>query len=75
MSKISELATAQLSVTDTLVIELIEANETPAVIIVRCPAKPSVLHPHRFPATAETAARTFAASIVKLAQLKRERKL
>jgi hypothetical protein len=34
---------------DTLVIELIEANETPAVVIIRWPAKPSVLHPRRFP--------------------------
>jgi hypothetical protein len=30
MSKVTELATAQLSATDTLVIELVEANETPA---------------------------------------------
>jgi hypothetical protein len=44
MSKVTELATAQLSATDTLTIELIEADETPAVVIVRWPAKASVFH-------------------------------
>ncbi len=49
MSKVTELATAQLSATDTLVIELVEANETPAAVIIRWPSKASVLHPHRSP--------------------------
>ena len=49
MSKVTPLATAQITAADTLTIELVEANETPAVVIVRWPAKPSVLHPHRFP--------------------------
>jgi hypothetical protein len=75
MSKVTTLAEGQLSATDTLTIELVEANETPAVIIVRWPAKPSVLHPHRFPAVADVAARTFAAAVVKLAAIKRERRL
>ena len=66
MSKVTPLATAQITATDTLTIELVEANETPAVVIVRWPAKPSVLHPHRFPAVAEIAARVFAAAVVKL---------
>ena len=75
MSKVTELATAQLSATDTLTIELIEADETPAVVIVRWPLKPSVLHPRRFPAAADAAARTFAAAVIALAQLRRERPL
>ena len=74
MSKVTPLATAQITATDTLTIELVEANETPAVVIVRWPAKPSVLHAHRFPAVAEIAARVFAAA-VKLAAIKRERRL
>ena len=56
MSKVTELATAQLSATDTLTIELIEADETPAVVIVRWPLKQSVLHPRRFPVAADSAA-------------------
>jgi hypothetical protein len=46
-------------------VELIEADETPAVVIVRWPSKPTVLHPHRFPASADTAVRTFAAAVVR----------
>jgi hypothetical protein len=73
MSKVTELASAQLTAVGVLTIELVEGNETPAVVIVRWPAKPSVLHPRLFPA--DTAARTFAAAVVKLAQLRRDRKL
>lgn len=75
MPNVTPLATAQLTAVDTLTIELIEANETPAVVIVRWPAKASVLHPRLFPAAADTAARTFAAAVVRLAQIRRERKL
>jgi hypothetical protein len=75
MSKVTELASGQINAADVLTIELIEADETPAVIIVRWPAKPAVLHPRLFPAAADTAARTFAAAVVRLAQLKRDQKL
>ena len=75
MSKVTPLATAQITATDTLTIELVEANETPAVVIVRWPAKPSVQHAHRVPAVAEIAARVFAAAVVKRAAIKRERRL
>ena len=74
MSQVTELATAQITAVDTITIELVQADETPAVVIIRWPAKPSVLHPHRFPAAAEIAARTFAAGVVKLAQLRRKRR-
>ena len=74
MSQVTELASSQITAIDTLTIELVRADETPAVVIIRWPAKPSVLHPHRFPAVAEIAARVFAAAVVKLAQLKRERR-
>ena len=72
-SLITELATGQLNGHDTLVIELVEADETPAVII-RWPAEPSGLHPRRFPGAAEIATRTFAAA-VRLTQLKPEREI
>jgi hypothetical protein len=42
MSKVTPLASGQINAVDALVIELIEANETPAVVIVRWPSKPSV---------------------------------
>jgi hypothetical protein len=75
MSTVTTLAEGQLTAAGTITIELVEADETPAVVIVRWPAKPSVLHPRRFPGAAEIAARTFAAAAVRLAQLKREREL
>jgi hypothetical protein len=70
MSKITELSSAQLTATDTITIELVEADETPAVVIVRWPAKPTVSHPRRFPDTAAVAARVFAEAATRLAQLK-----
>jgi hypothetical protein len=45
MSKVTELASGQLAATETITVELIEANETPAVVIVRWPSKPSVSIP------------------------------
>jgi hypothetical protein len=56
-------------------VELIEADETPAVIIVRWPSKATVIHPHRFPTAADSAARTIATAAVRLAAIKRERRL
>ena len=75
MSKVTVLSSAELSATDTLTIELIEADETPAVVIVRWPSKPTVLHPHHFPFAADVAARTFAGAAVRLAAIKRKRRL
>ena len=73
MTKITELADGAITAVDTLAIELVEADETPAVVIIRWPLKATVLHPRRFPAAAESAARIFAAAVIKLAQLRRER--
>jgi hypothetical protein len=70
----TELATGQLNRTALITIELVEVKETPAVVIVRWPSKPTVLHPRRFPGAAEIA-RTFAAAAVRLAHLRREREL
>ena len=56
MSQVTELATAQLTSTETITIELIEADQTPAVVIVRWPSKPSVFHSRRFTDTAAAAA-------------------
>jgi hypothetical protein len=75
MSNITVLAEVQLTEFSTISIELVEANETPAVIIVRWPSKPSVFHPRRFPGAADSAARVFAAAAVRLAAIKRERRL
>jgi hypothetical protein len=39
MSKVTELAAGQITTLETVTIELVEANETPAVVIIRWPAK------------------------------------
>ena len=65
MSQVTELASSQITATDSVTVELVEADEKPAVVIVRWPAKPTVLHPHRFPAPADSAARIFTAAVVK----------
>jgi hypothetical protein len=75
VSQITNLSTGQINGADSVTVELVEADETPAAVIIRWPAKPSVLHPHRFGVVADTMARTFAAAAVRLAQIKRERQL
>jgi hypothetical protein len=70
----TELASGAITALDTVTIELGEADETSAIVIVRWPAKATVF-PATFPSGADTAARVFAAAVVKLAQLRREQRL
>ena len=49
MSKMTELASGAITAVDTVTIELGEADDTPAIVIVRWPAKATVFRPHRFP--------------------------
>jgi hypothetical protein len=41
---ITTLATGQITAIHTITIELVEADETPAVVIISWPEKPTVLH-------------------------------
>ena len=50
-----------------LTIELLEADDMPAVVIVTWPLKPTVLHPRRFPDAAATAVKLFAEAATTLA--------
>jgi hypothetical protein len=72
MSQITELAFGQITAVDSITIELVEADETPAVIMIRWPVKPTVTHPRRFGNSASTIASTFAAATVRLAQIRRD---
>jgi hypothetical protein len=56
-------------------IELVEADETSAVVIVQWPPQPTVLHPRRFPDTAAMVARLFAEAATLLAAIKAGRRL
>jgi hypothetical protein len=75
MSKVTELALSQITPTTTITIELVEADETPAAIIIRWPVKPTVCHPRRFPDTAAHIARLFAEAATTLAAIKSRRPL
>ena len=38
MSKVTELASGQITTADSVTVELVEADETPAVVTIRWPA-------------------------------------
>ena len=44
MSKVTELASGQITETETITIELIEADDT-AAVVVKWPARPTVCTP------------------------------
>jgi hypothetical protein len=46
MSKVTELAAGQITKADRLTVELVQAIETPPVVLVRWPDSPSVLNPN-----------------------------
>jgi hypothetical protein len=75
VSQITQLASGAITAVDTITIELVEADETPAVVIVRWPVKPTVLHPRRFPDVAAAIAQLFARAHVVLAAIRAERRL
>jgi hypothetical protein len=71
----TELTSGAITAVDTVTIELGEADETPAIIIVRMACQGNRLSPAPFRSGANTAARVFAAAVVKLAKLRREQRL
>jgi hypothetical protein len=75
MSQITQLASAQLTAVDVLTIELVETSEHPTVVIVRWPAKLSVLHPRRFQDLPSVVVRLFAEAHTTLARIQAERRL
>ena len=76
MSQITELASGQPTGSDSITIELVEADETPAVIIVRWPLKATVIHPRRFPdVAAVVVVKLFAEAATALANVKSKRRL
>ena len=74
MPKVTELAAGQINASGGITVELVEADETPAVVIIRWPAKPTMLHPRRFPDAAAVIARLFATAATELARIKSRRR-
>jgi hypothetical protein len=74
-SSITPLAAAQLTPSESITVELVEADETPAVVIVKWPGKPTILHSRRFPDTAALIVRLFSEAATVLAAIKANRRL
>ena len=74
MSQITVLAECTITAFSTISVELVEADHDPAVIIVRWPAKPSVIHPGRFPETAAMVAKLFAGASIELSRLNAQKR-
>ena len=72
MSKVTTLGESQIiaSPHNVISIELVEADETPAVVIVTWPLQPTMLHPRRFPDGAVAIVRLFATASTELARIK-----
>ena len=66
---VAHLASSQITAVDVLTVELVEATETPPWSSSGGQLRASVIHPRLFPAAADTTARTFAAAVVRLAQI------
>jgi hypothetical protein len=75
MSKSTTLAECSISAFSTITIELVEADETSAVVIVQWPPQPTVLHPRRFSDVAAQIARAFAQAATELASIRARRRL
>jgi hypothetical protein len=74
VSTITELASASITATDQVRIELVQTDETPTVVIIHWPDKSTVLHPRRFGPAADAATRAFAGAVVQLAHIRRDRR-
>jgi hypothetical protein len=75
VSKVAQLASGQLNGADSIRVELVEADETPAVVIVTWPAKPTVCHPRRFPDVAAMVARLFASASTAVSRINARKRL
>jgi hypothetical protein len=75
MSKITELASGRLTNTDMITVILSEPDDIPASVVVHWSRKPTALDPKAFSAAADAAVKTLATAVVKLARIRRDRRL
>jgi len=75
MSKITLLRRAQINTSDEISIELVTPGDLPAAVRIVFPPAPTVLGVRNFPDTAAAIVKLFSEAHVKLAQLRRDRKL
>ena len=70
MSKVTPLASGQVTAADTLSVELVETIETPTVVLLRWPAAPSVTDPDKFPTVAGAVVAVLAEARATLSKIK-----
>jgi hypothetical protein len=75
MSKVTTLADGQITGAVSILIELVEAEETPAVVIITWPAKPTACHPRRFGEIAAAIVRLFATAATELTRVNARKRL
>ena len=75
MSKITVLAEGQITLSDAIVVVLVEPADMPSTVVIHWPAAPTVCDPKRFSSTGDAAVRVFASAVVRLAQVRRDRRL
>jgi hypothetical protein len=75
MSNVTLLAEVQITAFTMISVELVKANETPAVVVITWPGKATTLHPRLFPDVAAQIARAFAQAATELASIRARRRL
>ena len=70
MSKTTTLANGKVTLTDRILVELVEPEDFPASIVITWPQAPSAVDPRKFGATANAVARLMATAITKLANIR-----
>ena len=74
MSKVIELASGQITEAETITIELIEADDT-AAVVVKWPDRPTVCTPSGYEQLLATATRLLANAALELAVIRHDRGL
>jgi hypothetical protein len=75
MSQRTDLSAGNINGADRLIVEFIEPLDTPPIIAITWPSKPTVCTPANYDQTAANAMRLLAAATVRLAQIRRDRRL
>ena len=75
MSKITELASGQITNSDALVVVLSEPDDIPAAVVIHWPQQPTITTPASYDQVIATVMRVLANGVIALAQIRRERKL
>lgn len=74
MSKITELASGQITDSDALGVVLAEPDDMPTTVVIHWPTHPTITTPASYDQTAATVMRVLAIAVIALAQIRRDGK-